>query len=246
MTTILNTRSANRLTRRRTTRAEAEQQTRTALELRLLSLADANATATVRALMTGDPAALNASLPIFTALRRASMRLRTLTVQVPLWLTVFAVVAGSYALHNRGTSEPAVSSAPSVQQAAQVQPVSQAQSAPPAPVPFSASAAGSDRMVVPVTAGDNILRVGVNPTVAGSADWFWCLESDRPLTPEQHVCRSAGTLDPASGYVQSGGGTHVDAALATGASFFVQMYCPTGCRWQVDLVSRPAESATLP
>jgi len=235
MTTILSTGSANRLTRRRTTRTVAEQQTRAALELRLLSLAGASATATVRTLMTGEAAAMDAPLPILAWLRPTSMRLRTLTVQVPLWLTVFAVVAGSFALHSRGASAPAAQPA-----AAPLSP------APPAPVPFTASASGSDRMAVPVTAGDNILRVGVNPTVAGSGDWFWCLESTRALTPGQHVCRSAGVLDPASGYVQSGGGMHIDAALARGATFFVQMYCPTGCQWRVDLVSRPADSATLP
>jgi len=235
MATTLYARAANRLSRRGATRGGGKQQTRAALEMRLLALADAHATATARTLIMGEPVTRDAPLPVLAWLRHASMRLRTLTVQVPLWLTVFAVVAGAYAPHGGGTSALPVSSAPP----AAVPP------APPAATSFTANAAGSNRLVIPVTAGDNALRVGVSPTFAGSAGWFWCLESDRPLTPEQHVCGSAGVLDPASGYVQSGGGVHVDAALAEGATFFVQMYCPTGCQWRVDVAARPADSATL-
>jgi hypothetical protein len=243
MATIPNTSSTGRSARRGATRAAAAQQTRAALELRLLSLSDANAAAAMRTLVLSDLIEHDASPAIGEWARRAGMGLRTMTVQIPLGLAVFAVVAGAYALHSRGASTPAASSAPSVASAA---PAAALPPAAPAPASFTASAAGSSRVAIPVAAGDHLVRVGVSPAVAGAADWFWCIESDRPLTADQHLCRSAGLLDPASGYVQSGGGMHVDDALAQSAAFFVQMYCPTGCQWRVDLVSLPAESATLP
>jgi hypothetical protein len=105
--------------------------------------------------------------------------------------------------------------------------------APALPEPaFAASATGSGRLAVPMTAGDLRLRVDVEPAARGKSAWFWCLDSDRGLPPEQHICAAAGPGDPASGAVTSGGVVHVAAAQAGADSFFVQMYCPGGCRWR--------------
>jgi hypothetical protein len=105
--------------------------------------------------------------------------------------------------------------------------------APAAPeAVFAASAEGSGRLALPVTAGDLRVRVEVEPAARGEGAWFWCLDSERGLPPQQHICAAAGPGDPASGAVTSGGVVHVAAAQADADSFFVQMYCPGGCRWR--------------
>ena len=105
--------------------------------------------------------------------------------------------------------------------------------APALPEPvFARGATDSGRLTVPVTAGDLRLRVEVDPVARGEGAWFWCLDSDRGLPPEEHLCGAAAPGDPASGAVASGGVVHVAASQAGADRFFVQMYCPEGCRWR--------------
>jgi hypothetical protein len=95
-------------------------------------------------------------------------------------------------------------------------------------------ASGSGRVPVAVTPGELTVRVSVN-AAGGTGAWFWCLESSFSLPWEQHLCRSAGVSDQASGAIVSAGVVHLDAASVRGADFFVQMYCRYACDWQAEV-----------
>jgi len=106
-----------------------------------------------------------------------------------------------------------------------------------APAPFSAQAAGSGRLTLHMAAGDSLVRVAIEPATSTADGWFWCFESDRGLPPEQHFCSKTGVRDPATGALASDGVVHVDRdSLATGTTFYVQLYCPDDCRWRADVL----------
>jgi hypothetical protein len=130
------------------------------------------------------------------------------------WVVIIAICASSVYVIFRG-SGGATAPTPAAPEAA-----------------FAASAEGRGRLALPVTAGDLRVRVEVEPAARGEGAWFWCLGSERGLSPQQHICAAAGPGDPTSGAVTSGGVVHVAAAQADADSFFVQMYCPGGCRWR--------------
>jgi hypothetical protein len=112
---------------------------------------------------------------------------------------------------------------------------------PTASAPFSASAVGSGRLIVPIGAGDSIVRVAVEPATQAEDGWFWCFESDRGLPPEQHYCSNTGARDLTTGYLTSEGVVHIDSnSLAEGTTFFVQLYCPDGCRWRAEILPTPS------
>jgi len=112
---------------------------------------------------------------------------------------------------------------------------------PTASAPFSASAVGSGRLIVPMSAGDSVVRVAVEPATQAGDGWFWCFESDRGLPPEQHYCSSTGVRDLATGYLTSNGVVHVDSgSLAEGTTFYVQLYCPDDCRWRAEVLLTPS------
>ena len=97
-----------------------------------------------------------------------------------------------------------------------------------------ASSEGSGRIALPAAAGDVALRVGIE-AVPGETDyWFWCFESSAALPVEDHFCRNTGFRDPVTGYTIAEGVAHVDASAASGATYFVQLYCPNRCRWWME------------
>ena len=108
---------------------------------------------------------------------------------------------------------------------------------------FAADATDSGRAVVPVMAGDLFVQVEVEPAARGG--WFWCLESDGGLAPEQHVCAAAGEDDPAMGVVSSSRAVRVSASEARSDRFFVQMYCSGGCRWRAAVSPASGRQAPL-
>jgi len=108
---------------------------------------------------------------------------------------------------------------------------------PAASAPFSASAVGSGRLIVPMSAGDSVVRVAVEPATQAEDGWFWCFESDRDLPPEQHLCSNTGARDLTTGYLTSEGVVNIDSnSLAEGTTFFVQLYCPDDCRWRAEIL----------
>jgi hypothetical protein len=114
--------------------------------------------------------------------------------------------------------------------------------------PFEGQAAphresGSGRLVVPVSAGDTLLRVSINPAVDKPGAWFWCLDSDRGLRFDQRHCAAAGVRDPATGDITIDAVLHLDPVTVTGAMFFVQMYCRDACSWQASTAPGASSAA---
>jgi hypothetical protein len=108
---------------------------------------------------------------------------------------------------------------------------------PTASAPFSASAVGSGRLIVPMSAGDSVVRVAVESATPAEEGWFWCFESSPGLPAAQHYCSSTGVRDPTTGYLTSNGVVHVDSgSLARGTTFYVQLYCPDDCRWKAEVL----------
>lgn len=136
------------------------------------------------------------------------------------WLVVLVVFAGGAYFIERGGQPPDFTSS-----------VSSA---------HRASADGSGRIVLPAASADVALRVGIE-AVPGETDyWFWCYESSASLPVEDHFCRNTGVRDPATGYTIAEGIARVDASAASGATYYVQLYCPNRCRWYVETTPAPA------
>jgi hypothetical protein len=106
-----------------------------------------------------------------------------------------------------------------------------------------ASAEGSGRIVLPVASAGVALRVGID-AVPGETDyWFWCFESSMGLPPEDHLCRNTGSRDPVTGYTIAEGVARVDASPASGATYFIQLYCPNRCRWWAEATPAPTSAS---
>ena len=91
---------------------------------------------------------------------------------------------------------------------------------------------GSGRLVLPIVAGDTLLRVVLNPATDDPGAWFWCFDSEAGLPPLSRYCASSGTRDPVTGDISVAAKLHFDASLVTGTTFFVQTYCKDACRWE--------------
>ena len=151
---------------------------------------------------------------------RAGRRRRSY-VGLVFWVTVLTLYAVAYYVIDRGGGAASLG--------------------PTASAPFSASAVGSGRLIVPMSAGDSVVRVAVEPATQAGDGWFWCFESDRGLPPEQHYCSSTGVRDLTTGYLTSNGVVHVDSgSLAEGTTFYVQLYCTDDCRWRAEVLPTPS------
>jgi len=95
-------------------------------------------------------------------------------------------------------------------------------------------------------AESSVVRVAIAPDAGTGDGWFWCLESDRALSPAQHYCSSNGVRDVSTGYFTSNGVVSVDnGLLMEGATFYVQLYCPDGCRWQAEVEPTPSPHLSI-
>ena len=156
--------------------------------------------------------------------RRFALSRRDLA-DAAFWLAVLIVFGGGAYFIDRGGHQPVL-----------VSDVSNA---------FKASAEGSGRIVLPVPApGSLALRVGID-AVPGETDyWFWCFESSAGLAAEDHFCRNTGLRDESTGYTVSEGIARIAAPSASGAAFFVQLYCPNRCHWWVEATPAPASAGS--
>jgi len=103
-----------------------------------------------------------------------------------------------------------------------------------ASTPFRVESEGSGRVAIPAGQGEAVVRVGVQSVSSAAGAWFWCIESDQPLTLAQHQCKSAGVRG-ADGYISAEAGIVGRGAGADGAKYYVQMYCQSSCRWRVEV-----------
>ena len=103
-----------------------------------------------------------------------------------------------------------------------------------ASTPFRVESEGTGRVAIPAGQGEAAVRVGVQSVSSAAGAWFWCIESDQPLTLAQHQCKSAG-VSGADGYISAEAGIVGRGTGGDGAKYYVQMYCQSSCRWRVEV-----------